>query len=262
MAKKLTRKELEELYRRYNKRELVHPDPLEFLYHYDYCDDREIVALIAASLAYGRVAQILASVKKVLKELGPRPAQFLEKTSAAQLRKLFKTFKHRFTTGEEMSSFLINIKKAQKKHVSLEACFKKYVNEQDETFMPALSKFVRELRGKLEKNSLLPAPEKGSACKRLNLFLRWMVRQDDVDPGCWQTLDPAKLVIPLDTHMHQISLALGLTKRKGGDLRTAIEITKAFGKFCPEDPVRYDFALTRMGIRDELDVKKWLHSRV
>ena len=262
MAKKLTRKELEELYERYNKRELVHPDPLEFLYHYDYCDDREIVAMIAASLAYGRVAQILASVKRVLSELGPRPARFLEVTEATKLRSMFKTFKHRFTTGEEMSSFLVNIKRARSKHGSLEICFKKYVKNEDETFMPALGKFVRELRGKLEKNSLLPDPEKGSACKRLNLFLRWMVRLDDVDPGCWQTLSPAKLVIPLDTHMHQISRALGLTKRNGGDMRTAIEITKAFGKFCPEDPVRYDFALTRMGIRDELNVKDWLQSRV
>ncbi len=262
MAKAITYKELEELYQRYNKRELVHPDPLEFLYHYEYCDDREVVALIAASLAYGRVAQILSSVRKVLEKLGEGPASFLAKTPPAKLKKLFHSFKHRFTTGEEMASFLINIKKAIKKHGSLECCFKKYSSANDDTFMPALSAFTKELRGELVKNSLLPNPDKGSACKRLNLFLRWMVREDDVDPGCWKTLDPAKLVIPLDTHMHQISLALGLTKRKGGDLRTAVEITKAFRKFCPQDPVRYDFALTRMGIRDELDVKKWLKARV
>ena len=96
---------------------------------------------------------------------------------------------------------------------------------------------------------LLPFPEKGSACKRLNLFLRWMVRKDRVDPGGWDGVPASKLIVPLDTHMYGITRGLGFTERKSADLRTAIEATAAFRKIAPRDPVRYDFALTRPGIR-------------
>jgi len=95
---------------------------------------------------------------------------------------------------------------------------------------------------------LLPNPEKGSAMKRANLFMRWMTRHDDVDPGGWNRISPARLIIPLDTHIFRISRALGLTKRKVADLKTALEITDAFRDVCPEDPVRYDFVLSRPGL--------------
>jgi len=99
-----------------------------------------------------------------------------------------------------------------------------------------------------ERSYLLPDPRLGSACKRLNLYLRWMVRRDAVDPGGWN-VPPAKLVVPLDTHMHALGRALGLTDRRSADLRTALEITAAFRAIAPDDPVRYDFALTRLGMR-------------
>ncbi len=97
---------------------------------------------------------------------------------------------------------------------------------------------------------LLPSPGKGSACKRLNLFLRWMVRSDDVDPGGWSGVDAGKLIVPLDTHMHRMGLEVGLTRRKQADMQAALEVTRAFRTIAPEDPVRYDFALTRLGIHD------------
>ena len=100
--------------------------------------------------------------------------------------------------------------------------------------------------------SLLPSPVAGSACKRLNLFLRWMVRRDEVDPGGWDHVPPSKLIVPLDIHMHRISLQLGLTGRKQANLKAACEITNAFRAIEPDDPVRYDFSLTRLGIRDDL----------
>ncbi|MFC1474950.1 TIGR02757 family protein, partial [bacterium] len=109
--------------------------------------------------------------------------------------------------------------------------------------------FVDEImRGGNRSCYLTPAPRRGSACKRMNLFLRWMVRRDDVDPGPWTDVPASKLVVPLDTHMHRISSGMGLTSRKQADLKTAIEITDAFRAISPEDPVRYDFALTRLGI--------------
>ena len=95
---------------------------------------------------------------------------------------------------------------------------------------------------------------KASAMKRLNLFLRWMVRQDEVDPGGWRVA-PRLLIVPLDVHMHRCARALGLTQRNAADMKTALDITRSLAKFCPEDPVKYDFCITRFGIRPDMDEK-------
>jgi uncharacterized protein (TIGR02757 family) len=155
-----------------------------------------------------------------------------------------------------MAALLIGMKGAVELYGSLQACFLNGMNETDDSVLPALSRFVGELApaGDAGKNSLLPQPKRGSSCKRLNLFLRWMVRRDDVDPGGWDEVGTARLVVPLDTHMHRIGRALNFTKRKQADMRTALEITETFRSIVPEDPVRYDFVLTRLGIRTELDM--------
>ena len=103
-----------------------------------------------------------------------------------------------------------------------------------------------------------PSPERGSACKRINLFLRWMVRKDRVDPGGWDKVPRSMLIIPLDTHMYHICTGLNMTCRKSADMTTAVEITEAFRKIAPEDPVRYDFSLTRLGIRKDADPDSFL----
>jgi uncharacterized protein (TIGR02757 family) len=123
-----------------------------------------------------------------------------------------------------------------------------YNKEQE--IVPALLSFIMELRaGECSYyNSLIPLPTGKCAYKRLNLYLRWMVRKDNIDPGGWENIPLSKLVIPLDVHMHRIALKYNLTERRQADINTAIEITNAFKKFCPEDPVKYDFALTRLGI--------------
>jgi len=115
---------------------------------------------------------------------------------------------------------------------------------------------VHEVKSHLhiKENSLLPCPEKGSACKRYHLYLRWMVRKDAVDPGGWDGISASKLIVPLDVHMHRICMGLGLTSRAQADLKTALEVTQRFRAIVPEDPVRYDFALTRTGIRNDLDL--------
>ena len=251
---------LEQLYHRYNSRQWVHPDPLEYLYDYPDLKDRETVGIIASSLAYGRVAQILKSVSYILKKLGPSPHTFLESSSIRSLHKIFCDFKHRFSTGEEVALMLMGIKRVIKQYGSLGACFSDKFKESDETVLPGLTSFVDELTYpfKGRTNSLIPLPQKGSACKKLNLFLRWMVRDDRVDPGGWHKIPPSKLIIPLDTHMHRISLLLNLTDRKNANMRTALEITRAFRKIVPDDPIRYDFALTRLGIRKDEDSEGFL----
>ncbi|MCP4133509.1 MAG: TIGR02757 family protein [bacterium] len=245
---------LEKIYSQYNKRIYVEPDPLQFLYDYEDPMDREIVGLIASSLAYGRVAQILKSVRSVLDILGKEPKKFIADNSSRSLSSLFKGFKHRFTTDRELSAFLEGIKKILEQDGSLENCFKKGYEKSHENYIPALQYFVDSLlkASGLKTNSLLADPRRGSACKRLNLYLRWMVRNDEVDPSGWGDMPASKLIVPLDTHMYRFGLAYCFTARKSANLKTAVEITAGFKKMIPLDPVKFDFALTRFGIREEL----------
>jgi uncharacterized protein (TIGR02757 family) len=179
------------------------------------------------------------------------PKRFLEESSGPRIRAAFAGFRHRFTPGEELSAMLVGAKRVLAKYGSLRACFLRGLHEKDTTVLPALSAFVDELspRSRRRKFYLVPSPERGSACKRLHLFLRWMVRQDAVDPGGWREVPPSKLVVPLDTHMHRICTALNFTRRKQANAKAAAEITGVFRSIAPEDPVRYDFALTRLGMR-------------
>lgn len=256
----VTLEDLEELYCRCNRREYIHPDPLEFLYAYDDPKDRELAGLIASSLAYGRVAQILKSVSFVLGRMNPSPSRFLRNASEKTLLSLFSDFKHRFTTGQELIRMLLGAKIAVERYGSLHECFVAGLGEDDDNILDALSFFVEALSNESGngRNSLLPAPAKGSACKRLNLFLRWMVRNDDVDPGGWDKVPPSKLIIPLDTHMHRICRLLNLTTCRQANMRTAREITRSFSCLIPDDPARYDFVLTRFGIRNDMKLEGWL----
>lgn len=242
------------LYHALNRRELVHPDPLEFLYDYGDDGDREIVALVASCLAYGSVYQILRSVSSVLASM-PSPRRFLLEASREELLGTFANFKYRFTTGKELATMLFGAKRVVERYGSLHACFASGLRPDHETVIPALSFFVRELSRVFDgpPRSLLPAPERGSAVKRLNLFLRWMVRQDAVDPGGWHSVPAARLLVPVDIHMHRLCLRLGLTHRKQADLKAACEITNAFKAVAPDDPVRFDFCLTRLGIRGDMN---------
>jgi uncharacterized protein (TIGR02757 family) len=256
----LKRDRLDELFALYHHRAFVHPDPLEFLYDYPDLQDREIVALIASSLAYGRVAQILKSTSCILERLGASPYSFLLNSTCKTLLSLFSDFKHRFTTGEELALVLWGLKNVIEEYGSLQDCFSSALDDADDTILPALTSFVGRFRQHMPvtRDSLLPYPEKGSACKRLNLFLRWMVRQDNVDPGGWSRVPSTKLIVPLDTHMYKISRMLHLTERKHADMRTAIEITNAFRTIVPDDPIRYDFVLTRLGIRGDMEPTAFL----
>ena len=260
MSPLILKETLEHLYGKYNRREFIHPDPLEFLYNYNELRDREIAGLLSSSLAYGRVFQINKSISIILNRMMPAPFSFLENATMESLLRTFSSFKHRFTTGDEIAAMLFGMKNVIMKYGSLHACFKAGFINNGESILPAITKFVDELSSgfNCRSNSLLPLPAKGSACKRINLFLRWMIRRDDVDPGGWDDISPSNLVVPLDTHLHRICLALGLTKRKQADMRTALEITDSFRAVVPHDPVRYDFVLTRFGIRKDMNITSFL----
>jgi len=251
---RLTQPFLDGIYRRFNRRSFVHPDPLEFLYCYRDVRDREVVALIAASLAFGRVMQILKSVARVLGKMGEGPRRFIMSSSDADLRGTFAGFRHRFVGEVEFVSLLSGMRDVIRRYGSLNECFLNGKGREDETVVPALGHFRRELG--VKSAFLVPDTVRGSAAKRLQLFLRWMVRKDMVDPGGWTGVSPAQLVIPLDTHMARIGRMFGLTKRKSPGLAMALDITAAFRRMNPSDPVKYDFALTRFGIHPGMNASQ------
>jgi uncharacterized protein (TIGR02757 family) len=243
---------LETLYRRLNRREFVHPDPLEFLYHYRRPPDREVVAFVASALAYGRVQHILTSVAKVLDVMTPSPRAFLASSPADHLKASLARFRHRFTTGPQVSGMLAGIKGVLARHGSLNNCFLAGLGDEG-SILKGISFLVEEIRRDSPEplDHLVPLPCRGSACKRLHLFLRWVVRRDAVDPGGWEGVPCSRLMVPVDTHMHRVGLCLGFTERRSADARTASEITEGFRAVAPEDPVKYDFCLTRLGIRKD-----------
>lgn len=251
---------LEALHGTYNRRELVSPDPLEFLYEYPDPADREIVAMVASSLAYGRVQQIRASIRRVLQAMNGQPRRFVKDSAPARMQGALRGFKHRFSTGAEMAALLGGVRKSLRRHGSIEKCFARNVRPDDATVLPALEAFTRELHEAAGGpwNHLLCDASKGGACKRLHLMLRWLVREDAVDPGGWRSVSPAKLVVPLDVHMHRIARSMGATRRNSADRRTALEVTAAFAAIAPHDPVRYDFCLTRLGIRTEMKAAEFV----
>ncbi len=245
--------ELEALYLKYNRRKYVHPDPLECIYAYENVADREIAAFIAAALAYGNVKQILKSVNAALGIMGPSPRSYLMDAGRDEIFSDFSGFVHRFAKGPHMAAVLVGLKGVVSEHGSLQDAFVSGVSDGEATYVHALAGFAEKIRthSPWDPGHLLPYPEKKSACKRLWLFLRWMVRCDEVDPGGWDKMSASKLVVPLDVHMYRACCGLRFTSRRQADMKTALEITAGFAEMEPEDPVRYDFILTRPGIRGE-----------
>ncbi len=261
--------ELDRLYIKYTRKEYAHPDPVEFLFGYDNPEDVEIVGLIASSFAYGRVSQILKSVSAVLDILGKRPLRFLLDTTVEKIAESFSGFKYRFTTGEEIVSLLRALKSVYERYDGMFSFFmdinspitETSVNVKlKDTIYPYLVSFVSRLKklGGMGESSLIPEPGRMSACKRLNLFFRWMVRKDEIDFGLWDEFPQSKLLVPLDTHMHKIGKNLGFTARSSSSIITAWEITEGFKTINPDDPVKYDFALTRPGILNEEGLRRYL----
>lgn len=250
----------EKIYSNCNKRELVHPDPLEFLYDYPHIADREIAGFIASSLAYGRVTQIIKSVGKVLAPLGNSPGRTIIDLSDEFLLSTYRDFRHRFTTGLEMAGLIRGLRDTVKEYGSIEAAFSCHIGR-NKDFKTGIDEAVKKIgeNGFTQKSSLLACPSGNSACKRLFLYLKWMVRKDEVDPGGWTSIFPKDLLMPVDTHILNISKRLLLTERKQADIKTVIEITDAFRSICPADPLKYDFVLTRFGIRNDMTLDDLFH---
>jgi len=262
---------LDRVYATYHRKEWLSSDPLEFVHRYADPLDQEVVGLLSALFAYGNVIQIRRTVETILERItstGQSPSHLVRlwnlKGGHSQAD-LFKGIIHRFHTGRDIAGLLALIAESHKQYGSVAQHFAQYASE---GMSSALSLFIRDWKAWIPKlglsrrvgpqfTHLLSAPDDGSVCKRWCMFLRWMVREDELDPGTWKklwgsapALTPDQLVLPLDTHTGRISQYLGLTSRKSLNWKAALEITEAL-KFCdPKDPVKYDFALARLGILD------------
>lgn len=248
----------ESLYRRYNHPRYIHPDPLELVRTYPDPRDREIAALICASLALGRVGGILAACRSVLEAL-PSPYRAVMDADEECLRRRMRGFVYRFFREKDICLFVRGIRTVLETYGSLQDCYRSgLATDRDGRCKSGLQTLVLRLKagaGTLPE-ILLPVPSRGSACKRLHLFLRWMVRSDAVDPGGWSLVDESDLSVPVDTHMLQVARHLGITRRKQADGKTTEEITRYFRSLCPEDPARYDFVLTRSGISNRAIIRR------
>ena len=262
MNKKL-KERLDGLYRTFDLSFLA-TDPLEFVHKYDNPEDREIVGLVSSSLAYGRVDTIKKSIARVMDQTGPRPAEFVRRFDPARGKVLFNGFVHRFNNGDDIACLLWFARQMIEESGSIGGFFMKGYSQSHRNIKEALSAFSKNALS-LDSSAVFgkkgpskgvrfffPNPVDGSSCKRLNLYLRWMVRRaDKLDFGQWKGVDPAKLVIRLDTHVARISRNIGLTKRANAGWKMAEEVTEALKALDPSDPVKYDFALCRLGILDK-----------
>lgn len=222
--------------------------------------DREITGFIASALALGRADLIRRAVDDLLERMECTPYRFVSAFDPHEDSAIFDGFVYRFYSGRDITLLIWWIKQMYEEAGSIEDFFMRGYRAPDKDIGPALSRFVRSILrletlpvyAELpEKGSgirhFLADPVDGSGCKRLNLFLRWMVRLDSVDLGLWPRIPASKLVIPLDTHIERMGKRLGLTKRGSASWQMALEITEALRGLDPDDPVKYDFALCTIG---------------
>ncbi|MBI2214163.1 MAG: TIGR02757 family protein [Acidobacteria bacterium] len=252
--REILRASLDELVETYDISTLS-PDPLEAVRKYDDPRDREVAGLLAAAFAYGRADIIVRNVSSILEAIGSSPHEYLEREfTPAEARVRFRSFSHRFHKARDLVALLTCLAGAIREHGSLGALFASVHDRRDVDVGPSLARFARALhsyagpRAPRSLGFLVSSPDDGSACKRMNLFLRWMVRRTSPDLGQWTFVDPSQLVMPVDTHVHRISTFLGLNRRKAADWKTARALTDVLATFDPDDPVRYDFAICRLGV--------------
>ena len=233
---------------------------LKFPRRYDRPEDIEVVGFIASCFAYGRVEGFTPPIDALLEALGPHPSQFLLHFDPRRDAERLRGFSYRFNTAKDAICLFWIIRQALERHGSLRALYLSGYSDRQEDTRMALTAFIDHLlhldprpvyrKGHLSggMHYLLPSPARGGACKRLHLFLRWMVRRDHIDFGLWPEVTPAKLIIPLDTHVAQVSKHLCLTRRKSPGLAMALDITRNLRCFDAAVPVMYYFALCRLGM--------------
>ncbi len=256
---------LDQLVEKYKIPDFFTNDPLRFPHRYKDPKDQEIMGFIAAMMAQGKRTSIVANLEKLEVLMDKNPYEFVANFDYSTQAERFADFNHfayKNIPGSDVVCIIYLLKQVIAKYGSLKKLFleglnptkQKNVKEALIHFTETIFNFepppdMNPIPGRIK--SLLPNPNKGSACKRLNMYLRWVVRKDNVDLGLWTEVPTSMLIIPLDFHVSKLSRELGLTSRKQDDWKTAEEITDRLKEFDPEDPSKYDFAIFGMGISGE-----------
>lgn len=238
----------------------ISPDPLQFLHMFSERRDIETIGLLASVFAYGNVRQIINTMNKIINITGGSPYEFITGIDGKNKLQNLEGLKHRFYNGEDIGNLFLALNSFYRKGESLQDIFLTGFKQTDKNIKNGLSAFsaafleeFRKINNGREISAgvkfMFPLPELGSACKRMNLFLRWMIRKDELDFGLWDKIPPDKLVIPVDTHVARNCKKLGLTTYKNVSWKMAEQITENLKKFDPGDPVKYDFAICHIGMR-------------
>lgn len=254
------KKILDELYISY-KHAFSSKDPVWLLHTFNDERDAELAGFITAVYTYGSVDQINKFTRLFMERLNNKPYEFIINFSKHKDKKYLEGLNYRFNTSGDAIKLVNALNSVIIKYGSLKNLFLAGYNNEDKNIIPALTYFSkvinsyipsplgREGRGlKSFSHYMVSNPAGGSASKRMNLFLRWMVRKDEIDPGLWDDIPASKLIIPVDTHIARVSKKLNLVKRKSVDIKFAIELTETLKRFDAGDPVKYDFSLCHMGI--------------
>jgi len=261
---------LDRLYHSFNAPDSAF-DPVQVVRKYPRVEDREIIAFIASAVAFGRVASVVNSTNAICAVLGRHPAKFIRQFDPQRDGAPLRSLVHRWTRGDDFIALLWILRSLIGEYGSLENAFAAGLRDDDADVGPAIERFNEKVRaidlspayGRAGRGGaglkagatrpgvyyFFPRPSTGSACKRMNLFLRWMSRTDGVDPGGWTRVPASKLVIPLDTHIIRAGRSLKLTKYRSPGWKMAADITASLRKLDKADPVKYDFSLCHMGIR-------------
>ena len=250
---------LEDLYRTFDDVTSA-TDPVHIVRRYAASDDREVVAFCAAALAFGRVASVLQSIESLLAVMGPHPAAFVRAFDPPLHRAAIDPLVHRWIRGRDLVALLLILQRMLREAGTIERFFVAGDDPAAPDISAALDAFstralqtdLRVAYGRVPQRPgvcyFFPRPSAGSACKRLNLFLRWMVRRDAIDLGTWTLVSPARLIIPLDTHVIRLGRCLRLTGYATPGWKMAAEITSSLRAINATDPIRYDFSLCHVGM--------------
>jgi uncharacterized protein (TIGR02757 family) len=250
------KKALDRLYDSFDFESRKYHDPVAFPHRYKAKKDKEVVAFISALFAYGKVDLFRLFLEKVFAVMGTSPYSFIMEFDKRRDSIHFRGLRYRFNGYDDIILLIQVLKAVLSDEPSLDSLFQKIYDRSGQDMRKALTGYVdhmHDIAGRLGVpgtgfRHMLPSPVNGSACKRLNLFCRWMVRDRDIDLGIWKGIPKNKLIIPLDTHIARIGRCLELTHRKSVDWKTAEKITESLKRFDPDDPLKYDFALCHQGI--------------
>jgi uncharacterized protein (TIGR02757 family) len=250
---------LDRLYHDYNREDSA-ADPVQLVRPFVRPEDREVAGFCAAALAFGRVASVLASISTLFRIMGDRPADYVRAFDPSAPHPELRSMVHRWTRGVDLAALVWMLRQMLEQSGSVERFFVEGLDGGDVDVGPALDRFsrralaldMRRVYGRVPPRAgvcyFFPRPSAGSACKRLNLYLRWMVRTDQVDLGVWRTVRPGQLIVPLDTHVIRLAQCLRLTRYVSPGWKMAADITAHLRELDPLDPVKFDFSICHVGM--------------